>query len=68
MHHGQRNDDGSHTDESHGAWKMRTSQYSPSLTEYEQLIASNPHVQADSVTSVRFRNGKIRKVKGARGK
>jgi hypothetical protein len=66
MHHGQRNDDGSHTDESHGAWKMRTGAPSEQLTEYEQLIAQNPHVEADGVTSVRFRNGRLRKVKGAR--
>ena len=65
MHHGQKNDHGSHTDESPG--RQRTGKYEPMLSEYEKMIAENPHVNADGVTSVRFRNGKIRKGRGRKG-
>jgi len=34
------------------------------MTEYESILKRDPDVMADSVTSVKIRHGKIKKVKG----
>ena len=68
MHHGQNTHDGSAFGVEANDPRARSiaGASNNSLTQYEAAIQMAPHVHADSVTSVKFKNGKIVKVRGRR--
>ena len=66
MHHGQNTHDGSAFGVEANDPRARSGASGNDLTQYEAAVQMAPHVHADSVTSVKFKNGKIVKVRGRR--